>query len=266
MEIARGYGLTIAVAYGIVYVGDRRPGWGNHPISALKANVTAGNYTYTDIEPRIWSDTSAVYGYTGLTVSGNMLFYQSADATIYARNALTGVHLWSYKCIYITTVPVVADDHVFCADDRQIYCIGPSYPPVTNTYSLNVYGQPFTVTAKTNSTMSNLDTSDITTTKNMSFTVESSRGTGMCNITLPNSMLGGPYTLTVGGQSPLSSSTTVINATHTALYFTYNGTGKYTAQIIGATAIPEFTLPVTILMCGILTLTFISLKRRRIFP
>jgi len=67
MEIARGFGLTIAVAYGIVYVGDMRPGWGNHPIYALYTNVTAGNYTYADSEPRIWSDTSAVYGYHGFT-------------------------------------------------------------------------------------------------------------------------------------------------------------------------------------------------------
>ncbi len=157
-----GFGLTIAVAYGIVYVGDMRPGWGNHPISALYANVTAGNYTYTDVEPRVWSDTTAVYGYRGFAVSGNMLFYQSADSIIYARNALTGAHLWSYKCLYITTVPIVADGHVFCADDRQIYCIGSSYPPVTNIYNLNVGGQSFTVTAKTNSTMGNIDSSDLT--------------------------------------------------------------------------------------------------------
>jgi len=259
-----GFGLTIAVAYGIVYVGDMRPGWGNHPISALYTNVTAGNYTYADSEPRIWSDTSAVYGYHGFTVSGNVLFYQSADSIIYARNALTGVHLWSYKCIYITTVPIVADGHVFCADDRQIYCIGPSYPPVTNTYNLDVYGQPFNVTARTNSTIGNIDTSDLATTKNMSFTVESSRGTGMCNITLPNSLIGGPYVLKVGGQAPWSSSTTAVNATHSALYLTYNGTGKYVVEITGATAVPEFLAPIAILVWGILTLTVVTMRKRRL--
>jgi outer membrane protein assembly factor BamB len=231
-----GFGLTIAVAYGIVYVGDLRPGWANHPIYALYANVTAGNYTYTDVEPCVWFDTAAVYGYHGFAVSGNMLFYQSADSIIYARNALTGVHLWSYKCIYITTVPIIADGHVFCADDRQIYCFGPSYPPVTNTYNLNVGRTTFIATAQTNSTIMNIDTSNVTTTKNMTFTVESSQGTGMCNMTLPNSMLGGPYTVTVGGLVPWSYSATTLNTTHTAIYFTYNGTGKYTAQIVGTTA------------------------------
>ena len=140
-----------------------------------------------------------------------------------------------------------------------------NHPPA-RTYNLNVGGQAFTLTARTNSTLGNIDTSDVTTSKNMSFTVQGSRRTGMCNITLPNSMLGGPYTLTVGGKPPWSSSTTIVNGTHTALYFTYNGTGKYTVQIIGATAIPEFTVPITILLCGILTLTMVSLKKRRIFP
>jgi hypothetical protein len=85
----------------------------------------------------------------------------------------------------------------------------------------------------------------------------------MCNMTLPNSMLGGPYSVTVGGQVPWSSSTTALNATHAAIYFTYNGTGKYTAQIIGVTAIPEFSGYLMILMSGILALAVISLKKRR---
>jgi hypothetical protein len=138
-------------------------------------------------------------------------------------------------------------------------------PPVTKVYGIDVDGHTFTLTTVSNSTISNIDTSDVTTMKNMSFTVESSRGTGMCNITIPDSMLGGPYVLTIDGRPPWSSSTTAINGTHTALCFTYNGTGKYTAQIIGTTAVPEFTVPAAILTFGILTLTIVSLKRRRIF-
>jgi hypothetical protein len=136
---------------------------------------------------------------------------------------------------------------------------------VTNTYNLNVGGQPFTVDIETNSTVSNIDVSNITTTMNMSFTVESSRGTGMCNVTLPNSMLGGPYNVTVDGQPPWSSAITPINGTHTSLYFIYNGTGKYTVEITGSTAIPEFTLPIAILSCGIITLAIIGLRKRRLF-
>ncbi|MCJ7633358.1 PQQ-binding-like beta-propeller repeat protein, partial [Candidatus Bathyarchaeota archaeon] len=256
--------LAIAVAYGIVYVDVRAAGWGTYPLYALYANVTAGNYTYGSPEPRLWGDTTSVYGFIGLTVSGNTLFYCSTgNGVLYARNALTGTHLWSFKLDYGPTVPIVADGRVFVADQYRIYCIGASYPPVTNAYSLNVGGQVFSVTARTNSTLANIDTSDVTTTKNMSFTVESSRGTGMCNITLPNSLIGGPYVLTVGGQAPWTSSTTAVNATHSALYLTYNGTGKYVAQITGATAVPEFSLPIVIMVWGILTLTVVRMRKRR---
>lgn len=256
------YDLEIAVAYGIVYVGVKAAGQSTYPLYALYANVTAGNYTNTSVEPRLWSDTAVTYGYTGIAVSGNTIFYCSyGDRILYARNALTGTRLWSYKPDYSALVPIVADGHVFIADQYRIYCIGASYPPVTNTYNLNVGGQAFTVAATTNSTIANLNTSTVTTTKNMSFTVESSQGTGMCNITLPNSMLGGPYTLTVGGQPPWSSVTTALNSTHTNLYFTYNGTGKYTARITGTTAIPEFSAPMMILLSGILTLTVAVLKK-----
>jgi hypothetical protein len=80
----------------------------------------------------------------------------------------------------------------------------------------------------------------------MSFIVESSWGTGACNLTLPNSMLRGPYVLTVEGEPPLSPTTTLLNSTHTSLYFTYNGTGKYVVQIVGATTLPEFSLRISL--------------------
>jgi hypothetical protein len=171
--------------------------------------------------------------------------------------------LWTYKLDYSPIVPILADGHVFVADQYWIYCIGSAFPPVTNTYNLSVGGQSFAATVRTNSTIANIDTSDVTTTKNMSFTVESCRGTGMCNITLPNTMLGGPYVLTVGGQAPWNSVTTAVNGTYTALYFTYNGTGKYVAQITGATAVPELSAPIAILVWGILTLAIITVRRKQ---
>ena len=255
--------LEIAVASGIVYVSTNIIQGG---LYALYANVTAGNYNYSSPEPLLWGDETADGSY-GIAIARNTLFYVDLNNILHARSTLTGTNLWSIQLDYGAINPIVADGHVFVADQNQVYCIGSAYPPVTNTYNLNVGGQPFVVTIETNSTVSNIDTSDVTTTMNMSFAVESSQGTGMCNVTLPNSMLGGPYNLTVGGQPPWSSATTAINGTHTSLYFTYNGTGKYTVEIMGATAaIPEFTLPITILLCGIITLTAIGLRKRRYSP
>lgn len=258
------YRLTIAVAYDIVYIGVIAQGQGSYPMYALYSNVTAGNYTYGDPEPRLWMDASVPYGYHGITVSGDTVFYSSTGNNIlYARNAFTGQHLWQFTPgSGGVTIPIVADGHVFVADQQGVYCIGASYPPVTNTYSLNVGGQPFTVVALTNSTLGNIDASNVTTSKNMSFSVESGQGTGMCNVTLPNSMLGGPYIVTVDGNSPWSSETTVVNGTHTALYFTYNGTGKYTAQIVGTTAIPEFTFLMMIALYGLLTIAVVYAHTR----
>jgi outer membrane protein assembly factor BamB len=136
-------------------------------------------------------------------------------------------------------------------------------PLVEKNYYLNAGGHNFTLTALTNSSITEFDTSDIVLTRNMSFTVESSWGTSTCNLTIPNIMLGGPYVLMVEGEPPLSSTTSVLNSTHMSLYFTYNGTGKHTAQIIGATAVPEFSLPITVLVYGILTLAVITLKKIR---
>jgi hypothetical protein len=180
-----------------------------------------------------------------------------------ARNASTGANLWSFSSGETAAIP--ADDHVFVGGNDRVYCIGLAYPAVTDTYDITVGGQPFVVDIETNSTIGPIDTSGITTTKNMSFTVESQWETGACNITLPNDMLGGPYNVTVAGQIPWSFTTAPINATHTLLCFTYNGTGKRTVEISGATAIPELTLPLAITLWAILTLSAIAVKKRRAF-
>ncbi len=252
--------LSIAVAYGLVYVS---PNIGSG-LYALYSNTTAGNYTYSDPEPRVWGDAITYGARYGISIAGGKLFYVEGNSNLLrARNALTGTNLWSFgPC---GTTPIVADGHVFVGGNDKVFCFGAPYPPVTNTYDLNVGGQPFTVGIETNSTVSNIDVSNVTTTMNMSFTVESSRGTGMCNVAMPNDMLGGLYNVTVDGQPPWSSTIAPINSTHTSLYFTYNGTGKYTVEITGSTAIPEFTLLTTILSCGIITLTAISLRKRRLF-
>lgn len=259
-----GRNLEIAVANGIVYVGHSHS-TGGTGLYALDSNVAPGNYTSTSPEPFLWMD-GVVTNVRGIAVAGNKVFYTGSGYACYAKNASTGLLLWTITLSGgYPTAPIVADGHVFVADQARVYCIGSAYPSVTNTYNLNIGGQPFTVDIETNSTVSNIDVSNITTTMNMSFTVESSRGTGMCDIVMPNDMLGGLYNVTVDGQAPWSSEIAPINATHTSLYFTYNGTGKYTVEITGSTAIPEFTLPITILSCGIITLVIIGLRKRRLF-
>ena len=253
--------LGIAIAYGIVYVS---PTIGNG-LYALYANVTAGNYTYNSPEPRLWSDATTYGARFGIAIAGNRLVYVEGNTNLVrAKNALTGANLWSYSSGGTNAVP--ADDHVFVGANDKVYCIGSAYPAVTNSYDLNVGGQPFTVNIISNSTIGDINVSNITTTKNMTFTVESQWETGVCNITLPNDMLGGPYNVAINGQPPWTYAATPINATYTALYFTYNGTGKYPVEITGTTAIPELTLPMVIMPCGALALSIAVLRKRRRLP
>jgi outer membrane protein assembly factor BamB len=230
-----GSTLDVTVGNGIVFV-QCLSGDGGIGLYALNASLPSGNYTYAS--SYLWKDDT-VWNSPGLALADNKIFYTNTNVfySLNARDPSTGAFLWTIDLgTWGLTAPVVADGHLFVAASNAIHCIGLAYPPVTNTYNLNVARKTFIATAQTNSTMMNMDTSNVTTTKNMTFTVENNQGTGMCNITLPNSMLGGPYTVTVGGIVPWSTSTTIINATHTAIYFTYNGTGKYTAQITGTTA------------------------------
>jgi hypothetical protein len=145
-------------------------------------------------------------------------------------------------------VAVDGSGYVYVSDggNGRVQKFGPVRALVKQDYSLNVGGQNFTLTALTNSSISDIDTSDIASTRNMSFVLECSWGISVCNLTIPNAMLGGPYVLMIGGEPPLSSTANVVNLTHTSLYFTHNGTGKYLVQITGATAVPEFSLRISL--------------------
>jgi uncharacterized protein (DUF362 family) len=78
------------------------------------------------------------------------------------------------------------------------------------------------------------------TAKQVSFTVTGLHGTtGFCNITIPSSLLGGPYTVEVGGETVLEDYNPPTNGTHAFVYFTYSHSTQ-TVEIRGVTAIPEF--------------------------
>jgi parallel beta-helix repeat protein len=84
---------------------------------------------------------------------------------------------------------------------------------------------------------------------------------GYCNITIPKTLLGGSYSVSVNGSAV--SPTEVSNATHSSLYFTYNHS-TVTVSIIGTTVIPEFTSPI-ILSLLIVTLITVAITKRKFF-
>ena len=116
--------LEIAVASEIVYVCTNIVQGG---LYALYCNVTAGNYTYSDPEPLLWSDEAADGSY-GIAIAGNTLFYVDLNNILHARSTITGTNLWSFQLDYGAINPIIADGHVFVADQNQVYCIGSIYP------------------------------------------------------------------------------------------------------------------------------------------
>jgi len=118
--------LEIAIASGIVFVCTNINQGG---LYALYSNVTAGNYNYNDTEPRLWGDETADGSY-GIAIAGNTLFYVEQNSNILrARSTLTGTNLWSFQLGFDAINPIVADGHVFVADQNQVYCIGSTTIP-----------------------------------------------------------------------------------------------------------------------------------------
>lgn len=118
--------IEVAVASGIVFVCTNINQGG---LYALYSNVTAGNYTYSSPEPLLWSDETADGSY-GIAISGNTLFYVDLNNILRARNTLTGTNLWSFQLDYGAINPIIADGHVFVADQNQVYAIGSAYPSI----------------------------------------------------------------------------------------------------------------------------------------
>jgi hypothetical protein len=85
-----------------------------------------------------------------------------------------------------------------------------------------------------------------------------------CNVTLPQQLLGGPYTVLVDGNMITPLTTT--NTTHTVLAFTY-AVNASQIEIIGTTVIPETPIRLILLLgsgiAGIVVITNIIVRSRR---
>jgi SagB-type dehydrogenase family enzyme len=119
----------------------------------------------------------------------------------------------------------------------------------------------YTVETKTNSTILNFNFDQ--PNRKISFNVYGSSNTiGFCNVTIPNTLLWGDFTVIVDGNPP----TTLVrrdNATHTSLHFTYELLSTRNLQIISEHVIPEFqTSTPIILIFLILTFTIVIYKRK----
>ncbi|MCW4053063.1 MAG: PQQ-like beta-propeller repeat protein, partial [Candidatus Bathyarchaeota archaeon] len=261
---------SVAVADGIVYVIPSQNNAGNE-ILALYANAESGTYASTDPAIRKWSTT---IGYGGVNygsepvVADDKVLFSHYSASMYRVSALhvaDGSTIWSYAFPsgYIGR-PVIADGRLFMVRNKYVYCFGSPYPPVTYHYPVSAGGQNFDIMLSINATPGELDTSALITLKKISYTLEGIPGTiGMSNITIPNQMLSGPYTVTVDGGLPLNSASPIDNGTHTSLYFNYFQS-IHTVEITGSTVIPEFSSAIILPLLVILTLIAALLTTKKL--
>ena len=258
--------MGVAVANNAIYLTQTQGSWG---IYALRADTAPGNYTQADPEPRLWIKTMGPG--TGLTepvVADGKIFLCSQNV-LYALDAATSAAVWtrSFTAYAYPGNPIVADSRVFVTVsnyDKGLYCFGDPFPPVTNSYKVTAGGQIFDVPIITNSTISSFSTTGLETEGKISFGVAAINGTtGMCNVTIPNNMLGGEFNVTVDGGQPLYLAPPLNNGTHTSLYFTYNGTILHAVEITGTTYIPEFpTITILPMLITTFLMTLAHLKRK----
>ena len=117
---------------------------------------------------------------------------------------------------------------------------------------------------ETNSTVTNFNTTSLTSVGELNFKVQGIGTTGMSNITIPKALLNGAFNVTVDGGQPWYLAPVSGNSTHSSLYFTYNGTPYYShvVKITGTTFIPEFPTGLA-LPLAVACLSLVALKLRK---
>jgi hypothetical protein len=86
-----------------------------------------------------------------------------------------------------------------------------------------------------------------------------------CNVTFPNDLLWGSFTVLVDGNATVES-IRKDNGTHTSLYFTYELQGAKNVQVTGTEAVPEFPSLSILSLFIIVTLSGSIVYRRRRLP
>jgi len=261
---------SVALANDVVYFAPYSYSTYSSKAYALNASAPAGTYTedVNDDDILLWRTPQFdTYLLTSPVATDEKVLFAS-NQVLYALSTANGVELWRYRFEYTgTSEPVIADGRIFINQRYDLYCFGDSYPPNTYHYPVSVLGHDFVVKITANATSNDFDYSDLLSDMKITYTLEANwidDITAMSEITIPNQMLGGPYTLKVDGASP-STRTDTNNGTHTTIHFTYLHLSHdtHTIEITGATVIPEF--PSTIILTSlIISLIAATLAKKRL--
>jgi hypothetical protein len=207
----------------------------------------------------LWNFTTGDWVASSPAVADGLLFVGSFDHTFYCLNTSDGRHIWNYTTgDMISASPAVANSIVYVGSlDGVVYAFG----MLPYRYVVEPDGYRFDVEVVSNSNVSAFTFDQAM--KTLSVNVTGDAGTdGVCAVTFPTALLGGPYVCLLNGT--LITPEVVTNATHTTLAFTY-AHSTHTLEVIGTTVIPEYpTLLAPLLPFLVLAATLLhTLGRRR---
>jgi hypothetical protein len=86
-----------------------------------------------------------------------------------------------------------------------------------------------------------------------------SGGIGLCNVTIPKTLMDAPWQITINGTT--ATPTITSNATHTVIQLIYN-TSSVPIEIQGQIIVPEFATPALLLSLAAVTAAIAATKRR----
>jgi outer membrane protein assembly factor BamB len=224
------------VANGVVYVGSY-----DNNVYAFDASTGAKLWNYT---------TGGAISSSPAISSNGFVYIGSGDNKTYAFNAQTGTVVWTYKTNGdVFSSPTVADGVVYAPSrDGKVYAIVGTLQAFDAVWQ----AQTYPVTVLSDSALSDFQF----TQPDMQVSINATGPKGMssfCNFTIPKSLLEGPWTADVDGESV--TPTVVVNDTHAFVYVPYTHTGTQVIRIKGSSVIPEFQT--VVFMSAILIATIV---------
>jgi len=256
---------SLAVANDVVYFASP-----SRYVYALNASATPGSYSETSPgEIVLWRSLLFTESTLRSPAVTNDKVFLTANNVLYALDINNGLKLWSYDLYYVYDEgPVVADGRIFVTDYTDLHCFGDFYPPNTYHYPVVGTGYEFDVEIVANATCKNFDYSNLESQMKLTYELDANWNNNqmvMSNITIPHAMLGGPYTLTVDGAAPATTSE-YDKGTHTTIHFTYlhESHDYHEIEVTGSTVIPEFPTNLILMLLLIVSLIALTLARKKL--
>jgi parallel beta-helix repeat protein len=192
--------------------------------STVSGNNVSSNDEYG---VRLWNSSRNVFFYNNFIKNSVKNVEQPSNTSILNLwdNGAEGNYWGDYDATGtnkdgIGDKPYIVDDRVWMG----VYAED-SYPLMGpfSQFSAAVEGRSYTVAVVSNSTIMSFQYhhSADNKTNTMTFELSAATGEGFCLISIPNSLIASPYTVTADQARPLSYTVVRTNGTYTWVYFTY---------------------------------------------